>query len=86
MEKISTLSTSRNILLTVFLSLLLSFSAQSQVVNYQDSWGESGFTLEMENTGGVQINFSITQFEIEEVDVGGTMMKLVHLPGNWVRK
>jgi hypothetical protein len=54
---------------------------QSQVVNYGDSWGESGFTLEMESTGGVQINFSITQFEMKEIEIDGVMMKSVHIPG-----
>ena len=81
MEKISTFSTSRNIFLTGLLSFLLAFNVQPQVVNYQDSWGEPGFTLEMENPGGVQINFSITQFEIGEIDVDGVLMKSLHLPG-----
>ncbi len=79
-EKLSTLSISRNIFLTAFLSVLLTFTVQSQVVNYQDSWGESGFTLESENPSGVQINFSITQFEIEEIDIDGMIMKSIHLP------
>ncbi|MCW9094518.1 MAG: hypothetical protein OQJ74_01590, partial [Ignavibacteriaceae bacterium] len=81
MEKKSTLSTSRYISLTIFLIVLLAFNIKPQVVNYQDSWGESGFTLEMENPGGVQINFSITQFEIDEIDIDGIPMKTLHLPG-----
>lgn len=88
MEKISTLFTSlpclqtgRNFLLPVFLFILFSFNARPQIVNYGDSWGEPGFTLEMENPGGVQLNFSITQFEMADVNVGGFVMKSVHIPG-----
>ncbi len=81
MEKISTLLTSQKILLTVLLSFLLSFNLQPQVINYNDSWGEQGFTLEMESAGGVQINFSVTQFELKEIEIDGIMMKSVHIPG-----
>ena len=66
---------------TVLFFLLIAFKVQPQVVNYQDSWGEPRFTLETENPGGVQINFSISQFEIEEIDIDGVMMKSLHLPG-----
>jgi len=50
-------------------------------VSYQDSWGDTGFTLEMENPGGVHLNFSITQFEMEEIMIGESLMKSVHIPG-----
>ncbi len=79
--KLSTLSTNPNIFLTALLILFLAFSVQPQVVNYSDNWGESGFTLEMENAGVVQLNFSITQFETEEINIGGILMKSVHIPG-----
>ena len=59
----------------------MAFIAKPQVVSYQDSWGDPGFTLDMENPGGVQINFSITQFEIKEIDIDGMPMKTLHLPG-----
>ena len=81
MEKLSTLSTSRTVLLSIFLSLFLISNSQSQVVSYQDSWGDTGFTLEMENPGGVHLNFSITQFEMEEIMIGESLMKSVHIPG-----
>ena len=79
MEKKSTLSTSP--IITILLLLLFAFTTNSQVINYQDSWGESGFTLVAENPGGVQLNFSITQFQMDDIDVNGATMKSVHIPG-----
>ncbi|NNJ52369.1 MAG: hypothetical protein HKP17_04310, partial [Ignavibacteriaceae bacterium] len=81
MEKISTLFAGKNFVLPAFLALFISFIAKPQVVNYGDSWGQSGFTLIAENTGGVQLNFSITQFQMEDVDVNGSVLKSIHIPG-----
>ena len=83
MEKISTLFTHCKFLrlLPVFLLLLFSIKAQTQVITYEDSWGESGFTLPVENSGGVEINFSITKFELIAKDIGGSTMSSIHLSG-----
>jgi hypothetical protein len=70
-----------------FYKLLILFAAfsnlnlQAQVFNYSDSWGSEGFSVETENASGVKLNFSIHQFEMENVDVSGITMKTVHLPG-----
>ncbi len=79
MEKISAYKTFKTLLPVFF--LLLSGVLQPQVVNYGDSWGESGFTLVTESQNGIQLNFSITQFDMQDVDVDGTIMKSVHIPG-----
>jgi len=57
------------------------FTLHSQVISYNDSWGTPGFTLEMANNGSAQINFSISQFEIQEIEINDMMMKTLHLPG-----
>lgn len=54
---------------------------QAQVINYSDGWGSQGFSIETENASGVKLNFSIHQFEMQEVNVNGTSMKTVHIPG-----
>ena len=83
MEKISTIFANRNFLrlLPVFLLLLFSIKVQAQVITYEDSWGESSFSLQMENPSGVEVNFSITQYELQSRDIGGAMMSIIHLPG-----
>jgi hypothetical protein len=79
--KKSTLPAIRIILQTILLFLISTSLIYSQEINYQDSWGKAGFSLMTENSNGVQLNFSITQFQMDEVDVAGTMMKAVHIPG-----
>ena len=81
MEKLSTLSITRLFLFSAFFCFLFTFTLQSQTFNYNDSWGSSGFTLEAANPSGVQINFSITQFEMQETEINDMMMKTLHLPG-----
>lgn len=81
MEKLSTLSAIRGLYLSLLLIFLFSVNLQSQVVSYQDSWGAQGFTMESSTPGGMQINYSISQFDMQEVDIKGTMMKSIHLPG-----
>ena len=47
---------------------------QAQVFNYSDSWGSKGFSIETENPSGVELNFSIHQFEIQDIEIEGVMM------------
>ena len=53
---------------------------QAQVFNYSDSWGSQGFSIESENPSGVELNFSIHQFEIQDIEIEGIMMKSIRLP------
>jgi hypothetical protein len=80
-EKKSTLSIIRFIHLPLLLTLLFSLCIQAQEFNYSDSWGTQGYTLETEGPSGIQLNFSITRFDMQEIEIEGTMMKTVHLPG-----
>ncbi len=66
--------------LTLLLVFLLSGFIFSQPINYNDSWGNQGYTLLSESSGGIEINFSITSFEIQERSINGTTMSTVHLP------
>jgi len=67
-----------SILITLF---LLANVIVAQPVTYNDSWGEQGYSLLSENSGGIELNFSITQFELRENNINGTFMSSVHLPG-----
>lgn len=67
----------------LLLFLLLLFTAgnvNSQVYNYSDSWGPSGFNLERQSTTGITLNYSIRNFSFLDVNVDGITMKSVHLP------
>ncbi|MBC8487123.1 MAG: hypothetical protein H8D45_13930 [Bacteroidetes bacterium] len=68
---------------SILLAVLLFISQVgiTQVISYPDSWGKQGFTLEQESKGGVSINFSITDFYLEDVDIKGEQMKTVKVAG-----
>ena len=73
---------SKSSFLLVIISLLCcAASIRAQVTTYTDSWGNQGVSLEAENSTGILINFSITQFQLDDIDVDGTILKAVHLPG-----
>ncbi|RKY99822.1 MAG: hypothetical protein DRQ13_01580 [Ignavibacteriae bacterium] len=82
MEKTSTLFAKRNIfwLLPILLFFLFAYESQAQVITYQDTWGHEGITLNDANQSGVDINFSIQNFIISEINVNGTLMKKLELP------
>ncbi len=70
----------KNFLVVIFLFCCAAI-IKAQVTTYSDSWGNHGVTLESENPSKVIINFSITQFQFDDIDVDGNILKAVHLPG-----
>jgi Peptidase family C25/Propeptide_C25/FlgD Ig-like domain len=73
-------------LLIVFL-VILSFSLfanLNQAVQYNDSWGEQGFTLESQSSFGIQVNHSIQNFIMEEQMINREMLQTINLPGNFL--
>lgn len=69
-------------LFPVLLAVLLIFGIEclAQVFSYQDSWGKQGVTLEEETTSKVVINYSISNFSIDDIDIDGNQMKTITLP------
>ena len=53
----------------------------SQQYIYTNSWGPAGFTLTKQSNFGVEVNYSITNMFLEDVNVDGTIMKAVKIPG-----
>lgn len=80
-ESQSVFSSLRVFSLTLLSVVLLSVNLQSQVFSYQDGWGGQGFTLEREGQSGLQIIYSISQFDMQDVEIEGETMKSIHLPG-----
>ena len=67
--------------LVLCLTLLLTPLALAEVINYDDSWGGQGFNLISQDNNGVEIVFSITRLNIEDMNVNGENMQMVSLPG-----
>ena len=64
-------------------SLLLSLfaiSIFSQTFKFDDSWSEAGFNLTKEDNKGIELIYSVQQFNMQSVDVKGKEMKSIHLP------
>ncbi len=71
-----------SLIIVVFLAVGLSFTALAQTISYPDSWGKQGFTLKEQRTEGVQINYSVQEFTVSDIDIKGEAMKTISLPGH----
>nr|NQU90330.1 hypothetical protein [Bacteroidota bacterium] len=67
--------------LVLLAALLFSFATlQAQTFEYGDAWGKAGMTLKSESNSGVNVNFSINEFAMEENMIDGTPMMNINLP------
>ncbi len=64
-----------------FFVIVFTCTAYSEVITYDDSWGQAGFTLEQSGPTGVEVNFSIDEFTLDEVVINNENMQNVILPG-----
>jgi len=72
-------------LITIFIVFSFSlFANLNQAVEYSDSWGEQGFKLEDQNLSGVQVNYSIREFNFAEQEINREMLQTINLPGNFL--
>jgi|GEM_PF-343605 len=68
--------------LTTILVIVIFFgqALKSQVVSYDDSWGEQGITILKETRAGIKLNYSVNEFSFLDQPVDGEQMKTVVLP------
>ena len=59
----------------------LAFASESTVIQYDDSWGQAGYTLEQSSPTGAEVNFSINEFTLDDVVINNENMQNVFLPG-----
>ncbi len=67
------------VLITAILVLTTIINAQQ--TTYSDSWGAQGFTLMEDDGNTISINYSITEFYLEDLDLDGEQLKSVKVPG-----
>ena len=58
-----------------------SVKAQKQTYNYNDSWGDAGFTLVSSKASKVEVNYSIKDFSITNNLIDGELLQNIQLPG-----
>ena len=64
-----------------FFVIVFTCTAYSEVIQYDDSWGQAGFTLEQSGPTIAEVNFSINEFTLDEVVINNENMQNVILPG-----
>ncbi len=69
------------VLFFIFTCFLL-FANQTQIIEFNDSWSEHGFSMEQQSSLGVQLNHSIKQIIMGEENINGELLQTVSLPGN----
>lgn len=65
----------------IFSLLFLSNIIIPQTVKFEDNKSASGITIVNENKGGIQLNFAISEFNMNDIQVEGINMKSIQLPG-----
>ena len=71
-------------LLVILLPLLSVLSLSAQTISFSDNWDDAGFNLAKETSTEVEFVYSIEEFYFDAVDIKGTAMNAVHLPGNLI--
>lgn len=66
---------------SVIILFLLFSTLYAQEYKYSNSWGPAGFSLSRQNTAGMEINFSLQNTTLSDVNIDGVTMKSVNIPG-----
>ncbi|TKJ40840.1 hypothetical protein CEE37_07715 [candidate division LCP-89 bacterium B3_LCP] len=68
-------------LVIVMASLMMLTTADAEIVTFDNAWGNSGFNLLSQDGAGVEVIFSITEMAILDMEINGSTMQMVHIPG-----
>jgi len=72
----------RAIFVLVVLALALTAMAiEPAVINFNDSWGDQGFSVTQNRSTGVTVNYSINTFTFDNSQINGETLTTVTLPG-----
>ena len=72
-----------------YTSLFLIFAAYMQValgqkITYEDPWGKQGFSLKEQRSDAININYSIHDFYMSDMELKGESMVNINLPGHFL--
>jgi hypothetical protein len=68
----------------ILLSVFCFFKIQAQTVSFDDHLFKQGFTLENSNRQGASIEYSVTKFIMQDVDIQGETMKAILLDDHFL--
>ena len=65
---------SKSKLTLLLMALLFAGFSMADEVKYSDSWGKHGFELTNQKSNGVEINYSINSFTIDQRQINGELI------------
>ncbi|MGM0566816.1 MAG: C25 family cysteine peptidase [Bacteroidota bacterium] len=76
----------KNLFTTLSIAAVFFFAvaAHGQTYQYDDSWSEQGFTLKEARTNQTDLQYSVEEFSLQDIDIKGEAMKKVALPGHFL--
>ena len=69
------------IALTLIFMIMLPLASHSEVIKFDDSWGNAGFNLISQDASGVEVVFSIEEMNFGELEIEGYNYTTIGLPG-----
>jgi len=83
-ENIMQFSIILRILFSILLTVFCNSIVYSEVVTFQNCWGDAGWNLVTQSSSGVEIIFSIEKLYFEEIIVDDDTMTIVSIPGIFI--
>ena len=74
----------KRLLLSIIVAALFSFSASSQTFSFSDNWDQEGFNLKSQSSNGIELNYSVASFTMEDMDIRGEAMKHISLANHFL--
>jgi PKD repeat protein len=71
-------------LAVILLCTIIVSGVKAQQFIYPDAWDQHGFVILQNKADGVEVNFSIREFSLQDVLINGENMKDISLPGNFL--
>ena len=69
------------VLTALCFSLLIPTVSTSEIIRFNDSWGEAGFNLISQDGTNVEVVYSITELTINDLETDGQSLKVINVPG-----
>ena len=60
---------------------LILFSSVVYAKQYNDSWGDHGFSILRQNSSDISLNFSVQEYFTTDAEVDGETLQSIHIPG-----
>ena len=70
--------------LALIFTLLYTPATIAGIQKYQNNWGKSGYSVESQKNSNIIINYSITEFTLQNIELSGKQFTNIELPGHFL--